>query len=314
MHGLQEELTETIKVKPLIFEGAYDPNLAQFQDFAIATQSEATADLLVALSHPELIRRMHQDYVAAGCDVLQTFTWGVHRTCFDCYYPPVDDDQIRQAAKRAAEIACEVAKTALPRKERRWVTGIVPAGVSPIALQQTTLAAAQSAAQLVAEGLIAGGAEMLVLALQPSIVEAKAALHGVLQACETMKSKPPLFVSFDLGPAGNLMFGDDLGEALTVCESTGVFSAGVYLTTHPERLPEAHFKSNVRRAPAHVFADAGYYTAGVDGKARCSLEPKEYGQIVAGQARRLDLAFIGGGWGLSPTHIHELRLAIDADR
>ncbi|MGH9719100.1 MAG: homocysteine S-methyltransferase family protein [Bryobacteraceae bacterium] len=312
MNKLQAELTRAIEVKPLVFEGAYDPNLAQFQDLVVATQSNPASDLQLSLSHPELIRRMHQDYVAAGCDVLQTFSWGLHPTFFD---PPVGDDKIAQAARRDAEIAGEVAGTNPPTGRRRWVAGIVPAGV-PLSLKKTTVEAAQSAARLVAGALISGGADLLVLALQTSIVDAMAALDGVVQACEHMNAKPPILVSFEIGPVGHagpagLIFGGDLAQALATCESAGAFSVGVYLTTHPARLPEALFGSKVRRTHAHVFADAGY-TEIVDGELQCSLGPKEYSRIVAEQAKRLSLGFIGGGWGLSPQHIHELRLEVDA--
>jgi 5-methyltetrahydrofolate--homocysteine methyltransferase len=313
---IENELREAIKLKPLVFEGAYDANLPQFQELAIAASQEGHAsDGLLSLSHPELIHKIHQDYVSAGSDVLQTFTWGLHPACFD---PSIGDDEIAKAARHHAEIACDVAKSTSPNGCRRWVAGIVPAGVHPLFLQKTNVVAAQSAAGLIARALIAGGADFLLVSLQPSIVDAKAAFDGVEQACKLRNSKPPIFVSFDISPVGHpgpagLISGEDLERALATFEAAGAFSVGVYLTTHPERLPEAPFRSICRQIPVHVFADAGY-TEKLDGRARWSLEPKEYAQIVSEQAKRLGLGFIGGGWGLSPQHICELRLAVDRDK
>jgi methionine synthase I (cobalamin-dependent) len=307
--ALKARLTDAIGVKPLVFEGAYDPNLAQFQDLVAAAEKATPSESLVALSHPELVARMHHEYMAAGCDVLQTHTWGLHRSVLD---PSVDDDTIKRASRNAAEIASRVAETASGGRPC-WVAGIVPASIWPV--YRIGAAMAQSAAGLIAEGLISGGVDCIVLALQSRFADAVAAFDGVTQACGAAKACVPIFVSFDIGPVGvgpaGLASGDDLSHALLTCERNGAFSVGAYLTTHPERLPETLLAGSARKKPVHAFADAGYATE-VEANIRHSLEPREYGEIVAEQARRLGLAFIGGGWGVSPRHIHELRVAVDS--
>jgi 5-methyltetrahydrofolate--homocysteine methyltransferase len=292
MNTSNEALLEALKKRPLVFDGAYDPNLAQF--FSIG-RNPAFSDL-PSLSCPDLVKQMHRDYAEAGADVLQTFSWGCHPSA-------------SKAARRSAELAREVADTYSIKGQKRWVAGIVPPGVNPLFIGKTTVEEVQSAAYGISKALIEGGVDLLVIALQNSLADAKAALAGVQKACAEADAKLPVLLSFDLNPVG-LISGENLEQVFSECESMNIFSIGVYLTTHLEKLPEAPFHSNIRKGKVHVFSDAGY-TEMKNGIVTHSLAPEAYGKAVADQAKRLGLSFVGGGWGVSTEHIHWLRLELD---
>jgi 5-methyltetrahydrofolate--homocysteine methyltransferase len=302
MNTSKDALLKALKKRPLVFDGAYDHNLVQF--FSIAN-NPAFRDL-PSLSCPDLVKKMHRDYAEAGADVLQTFSWGCHPSAYE---NDINTDTLMKAAQRSVELAREVADTYSAQGQRRWVAGIVPSGANLLFLGKTTVEEVQSIAFSISRALIEGGADILVLALQNSLSDAKVALAGVQKACAEANSKLPIFLSFDLNPGG-LLSGEDLEHVFSECESMMIFSIGVYLTTHLEKLPEASFHSNIREKKKHVFSDAGY-TEMRNGIVTHSLDPEAYSEAAADQAKRIGLSFVGGGWGLTPEHIRWLRLELD---
>lgn len=274
---------DAVTHRPLIFDGAWDPHLPYFAELCDAWGPDwALADL------PEhLVRRIHLDYASAGADVLQTFTWGMLEEL------ALQEASVTRAARMAREVAHSMTATGRPC----WVAGSVPPPASW--LTNHDLKSTREQARRVSTALIAGGVDLLVLALHVSKATALAALQGAQEACSL--SPTPILVSFDITPLGELVSGDDLAQTLAACETMGAHSAGVYLCTSPERLPEQLFQANGR----HAFADAGY-TSVQDGQWTWSMDAPTYGEYVAEQAKRLQLRFCGGGWGLTPEHIREV--------
>ncbi|MCC6536862.1 MAG: homocysteine S-methyltransferase family protein [Bryobacterales bacterium] len=282
-----EELSETTAQRPLIFEGAFDQNIAAFAEFSDVVE-------LFALTRPEAVRRSHDRFLDAGADVIQTFSWGLGSMLEDSE----DREQmIFEAAKRAAEIAREATQT-----RRGWVAGIVhPGGTTQFG--QQAAGQLQSNAQRITAGLVAGGADFLVAALAECTADMRSLMAGIGRANRTGL---PVLATYDWNPYG-LLSGEDLDAVMTVAEELGAFSTGVYVTTHLDCVPDAPFSSRTR--PTHVLADAGYATT-VDDRVIGSLAPAEYGPAVAAQARRLRLRFVGGGWAVTPEHIRSLRAEI----
>lgn len=313
---MESDLEVASANRPLVFEGAYDNNLATFRSLWHAQQrSPRRYTYLAALTHPQLVRQLHDLYLEAGCDVLQTHSW--------CY--PFSDnaggdepglDLIVENARVAARIARSAASAVQARDGRpRWVAGIVPA-MSSFAMGSGDPECARRFSRSVAAGLLDGGADLLVVALPGGIADLQAHLAGTMEGCDAgaaARHKPtPILVSVEIGPIG-LRSGDNVEQALSVAEQPdGVFSAGAYLTTGLAALPVAQFNPSLRRKPVHLFADAGYTTFDEDGS-RGSMGPDEYGRAVAELAKRLGLRFVGGGWALTPAHIGALRRAVDAD-
>lgn len=307
--SVEAELLEASARRPLVFEAAWDPNLATFHELWQAYQSNQPESPYV-LTHPHLVRGLHDLYLTAGCDILQTHSW------FDLGNDPADEnpnlDTLARNAYQAAQIASAAARDAQSATRlRRWVAGVVPAQtVLRLGIGDADRARRKSRA--VASALIEGAVDILVVALPSGIPDIEAHLTGTVEAASESHTQIPIFVSIELEPVG-FASGDDVGTALALAERhERVFSAGAYLTTHLEQLPERHFTPAARHKPTHVFADAGYTSFDENGGgSRGSLSPIEYGRAVAAQARRLGLRFVGGGWALTPSHICELRRAVD---
>ena len=279
------ELRRVIESRPLVFEGAFDPNLPYFREFPGDWEP-------YALTRPELVRKTHEDFLAAGCDVLQTFTWGLHS---GLEAESNRDGIVAEAARRAAEIAVEAVRGAADRDgRRRWVAGVVNPGPTTVFHPEVSLEELGDAASLIASSLVAGGVDLLIIALAQSIADARAMLEGAAKAV----SNQPILLAYELGPTG-LLSGENIETALAAAADAGAFSAGIYLTTDLTHTPEGPLLAASRRAPIYVLADAG------------SVGPTDYGRAVAAQARRLGLKFVGGGWAIAPAHIRALRAEVD---
>lgn len=127
--------------------------------------------------HPERVRTLHQQFVDAGADILLTNTFGCNRHRLKLHGA---EDRVYELAKRAAELACEVAD-ATPRPI--VVAGSIgPTGELFEPLGALTTDDAVDSFTELAEGLKAGGADVAWIETMSAAEEIRAAATGALRA------------------------------------------------------------------------------------------------------------------------------------
>ena len=115
--------------------------------------------------------RVHDEYVEAGADVIETNTFGAHRFKLG---PHGLDAQVRKINREGARVAREAA--AGPR--RWWRARSGPLGKPLEPLGNITFDDAVAAYREQAEGLAEGGVDLFLLETMPSLDQARAALDG----------------------------------------------------------------------------------------------------------------------------------------
>src|SRR5437870_3324275 len=134
----------------------------------------------LVLTRPDVVREMHEGYLAAGADIVETNTFGGTRIPLAEYGLAHKVRQINATAARLARAAC--AKFETPERPR-FVAGSMGPGTKTISVTGGITfdeVAAAFAEQTV--GLVEGGADILFLETQQDTLNVKAALLGIDRA------------------------------------------------------------------------------------------------------------------------------------
>ena len=158
------------------------------------------ADLLV-LTRPEIIRDIHEGYLAAGADIVETNTFGANAIAQDDYGLGGIARELNVAAARLARQACDRFST--PDKPRFVAGALGPtprtASISPDVndpgARNVDFEQLRAAYREQVEGLLEGGADLLLLETIFDTLNAKAALFAIDEVFEATGERLPLVIS-----------------------------------------------------------------------------------------------------------------------
>src|SRR6516165_3284141 len=138
------------------------------------------------LSDPNLILSIHEDYLQAGAEILETNTFGANRFRLAKYGLAGQVAEINAAGVRIARQAVD----GLKQKQAgdAWVAGTVgPLGVPLEPLGKTGLDEARAAFEEQVRALVAAGVDMIIIETMPALNEAR---EAVLAAREAAPNHP----------------------------------------------------------------------------------------------------------------------------
>jgi homocysteine S-methyltransferase len=245
------------------------------------------------LSSPDLVRGIHDDYLEAGADVLETNTFGAHRFKLG---PHGLEKQVRQINREGARIAKDAARG------RALVAGSVgPLGKPLEPFGNISYGDAVAAYAEQAEGLAEGGADFFFVETMPSLEQAKAALAGIRSV-----SGLPVAVSLTFNEEGTTFFGDQPEDVVAALEALDVPLIGANCSQGPQPMLETlkRMAPAARKAKLSAMPNAGA-PAFVEGRYVYLCTP----EYMATYARRLIAAgasMVGGCCGTTPAHIKSL--------
>jgi homocysteine S-methyltransferase len=245
------------------------------------------------LSNPGLVRAIHEDYLEAGAEVVETNTFGAHRFKLG---PHGLEKQVVKINREGARIAKEAAQG----------RGLVAGSLGPIGkplepFGSIALSDAVAAYREQAEGLAEGGVDLFLIETMPSLDQAKAALEAVRSVASL-----PVVVSMTFNEEGTTFYGDKPEDVVRILEDLGVPVIGANCSQGPQPMLETvqRMASALRHAKLAAQPNAGA-PAMVDGRYVYLCTP----EYMASYARRLIAAgvhMVGGCCGTTPAHIKNL--------
>jgi len=156
---------------------------------------------LLNLTQPELIAQIHADYLAAGADIIETNTFGATSIAQADYGL---ESLAREMNRRAAEIAAEACARFSTPERPRFVAGAIgptprTASISPDvndpAARNISFDQLRDAYREQVEGLVEGGAELLLIETIFDTLNAKAAVFAIEEFFEASGERLPLILS-----------------------------------------------------------------------------------------------------------------------
>lgn len=245
------------------------------------------------LSNPDMIRAVHDEYIEAGADVLETNTFGAHRFKLG---PHGFDKQTVKINREGARLAREAAKG------QALVAGSIgPLGKPLAPLGSISVEDAVGAYREQIQGLLEGGVDLFFIETMPSLDQAKAALDAVRS-----ESSLPVAVSLTFNEEGTTSYGDQPEDVVRTLESWGVGIIGANCSQGPQPMLETldRMAAAVTTAKLSAMPNAGA-PAMVEGRYVYLCTP----EYMASYARRFIAAgasIVGGCCGTTPSHIRNL--------
>ncbi|MBH5334066.1 methionine synthase [Streptomyces pactum] len=275
---------------------AQDPSLEDFQ------QLEGCNEIL-NLTRPDIVRSVHSAYFEAGVDCVETNTFGANHSALGEYDI---SDRVFELSEAGARLAREVADEHSADGRQRWVLGSMGPGTKLPTLGHAPYTTLRDAYQANAEGLIAGGADALLVETTQDLLQTKAAVIGARRALELSGLDLPVICSVTVETTGTMLLGSEIGAALTALEPLGIDMIGLNCATGPAEMSE-HLRYLARhsRIPLSCMPNAGLPVLGKDG-AHYPLTPPELADAQETFVREYGLSLVGGCCGTTPEHLRQL--------
>ncbi len=157
----------------------------------------------MSLTRPDVVRAVHDAYLAAGADIISTDTFTATRIAQADYGLQDAAYEMHVEAARIARAAADAAEASEPGRPRFVAGSIGPtnktASISPDvadpAARSVTFQELASAYAEAARGLILGGADLLMVETVFDVLNAKAAIFGIGEVFDELGFEIPLWIS-----------------------------------------------------------------------------------------------------------------------
>ncbi|MFI9049102.1 methionine synthase [Streptomyces sp. NPDC053427] len=299
-----ESLREALASRVVVADGAMgtmlqaqDPSLEDFQ------QLEGCNEIL-NLTRPDIVRSVHEEYFAVGVDCVETNTFGANFAALAEYDIP---ERVFELSESGARIAREVAdEYTASTGQQRYVLGSMGPGTKLPTLGHAPYVTLRDAYQQNAEGMIAGGADALLVETTQDLLQTKAAILGARRALDATGTHLPIICSVTVETTGTMLLGSEIGAALTALEPLGIDMIGLNCATGPAEMSE-HLRYLARhsRVPLSCMPNAGLPVLGKDG-AHYPLSATELADAQETFVAEYGLSLVGGCCGTTPEHLRQV--------
>ncbi len=296
------DFLSAIRERVVVYDGGMGATLEQFDlgpdDYG---GLEGKCHEALVLNRPDVIEGVHASMLDAGAEVVETDTFQGSRIKLDEWGLAEHTLEINT---KAAEIARKAAGA------DRFVAGSIgPTGFLP-ASDDPTLGAV-SFAELVevfaeqARGLVAGGADLIIIETAQDMLEVKAAVFGAREAFTQAGRELPIQTSVSLLPqGGKMLLGTDIQAVLATLTALDVQVIGLNCSTGPEDMRDAiRYLGELSPVPVHCIPNAGLPLQGPDGETIFPETPEQISSLLGEFVERHDVSIVGGCCGTTPEHI-----------
>ncbi|MFF8600406.1 methionine synthase [Streptomyces sp. NPDC015232] len=299
-----DALREALASRVVVSDGAMgtmlqaqEPSLEDFQ------QLEGCNEIL-NVSRPDIVRSVHDAYLEVGTDCVGTNT-------FNCNFSALGEydiaHRIHELSEAGARIAREAADEFTQRTgQQRWVLGSMGPGTKLPTLGHVEYRTIRDAYQQNAEGLLAGGADALLVETTQDLLQTKAAIIAAHRAMEIAGYTVPLITSVTVETTGTMLLGSEIGAALTALEPLGIDMIGMNCATGPAEMSE-HLRYLARHAGIALscMPNAGLPVLTKDG-AHYPLSAEELADAHETFVAEYGLSLVGGCCGTTPEHLRQV--------
>jgi 5-methyltetrahydrofolate--homocysteine methyltransferase len=307
MNDDQPERTALLKrllgERILVLDGAMGTSIQTLDlgpaDFGGAELEGCNENLV--LTRPDVIGDVHERFLAAGADIIETDTFGATPLVLAEYGL---QDQTYAINVAAARIACDAAAKYSTADQPRFVAGSMGPTTKTISVTGgVTWDELADHYRQQAIGLIAGGADLLLLETTQDTLNLKAGLVGIDRAQAELGSHLPIAVSCSIEVMGTLLAGQDVESFYVSLAHRDLLWIGLNCATGPDFMTD-HLRTlaSLSRFPVACVPNAGLPDENGRYNETPAMVAKKLGRFV--DAGWVNL--VGGCCGTVPDHIQRL--------
>jgi 5-methyltetrahydrofolate--homocysteine methyltransferase len=323
------QLKNLMNQRILILDGAMGTMIQRYKlseaDFRGTRFADHGKDLkgnndLLVLTKPEVIREIHEQYLAAGADIIETNTFGATAIAQDDYglskaYPGLAYE-MNLAGAQLARAACD--KFFTPDKPRFVAGALGPqpktASISPDvndpAARNVTFDELHAAYSEQVRGLVDGGADLLLVETIFDTLNAKAALFAIDEYFEEHKITLPVMVSGTVTDAsGRILSGQTVEAFWNSLRHIKPISFGLNCALGAALMrPYIAELAKVADVPVSCYPNAGLPNPMSD--TGFDETPADTSRLLDEFARDGLVNIVGGCCGTTPEHIAAIAKAV----
>ena len=302
-------LRATMAARVVIADGAMgtmlqaaDPSLEDFQNHEGCNE-------ILNVTRPDIVRSVHDAYLAVGVDAIETNTFGANWANLAEYGI---EDRIYELALAGAQIAREAADAYSTADKPRFVLGSLGPGTKLPTLGHTTYAFLKDAYRIASQGLVDGGADALLIETTQDLLQAKAAVNGAREVLDALDRDVMLIAQVTVETTGTMLLGSEIGAALNALEPLDIDLIGLNCATGPAEMSEhLRYLAKNSQAAISVMPNAGLPILGPNG-ASYPLSPDELAEALNTFVDDYGLSLIGGCCGTTPDHLQAVVSKVSA--
>lgn len=296
---IQEQLARKI----MILDGAMGTMIQQVDltadDFG-GEELEGCNEILV-LTRPDVISSIHEQYLAAGADIIETNTFGATSVVLAEYDL---QDKSREINLAAAKLAIEAANKYSTPDWPRYVAGAIGPTTKTLSVTGgVTFEQLEESYYEQALALIEAGVDLLLLETSQDTLNVKAGSIGIRRAFADSGRELPLMISGTIEPMGTTLAGQNIESFFISLEHLKPISVGLNCATGPEFMRD-HIRQLSQIADMSISC---YPNAGLpDENGHYHESPESLAKKMAAFAEQGWLNIAGGCCGTTPEHIRVL--------
>jgi homocysteine S-methyltransferase len=286
-------LLDALRAAPLVLDG---PMGTQLYERGIV-HSACVEELNV--SRPELVARVHEDFIRAGAQVIESNTFGANALRLEKYGLSSRVRELNAAGVRIARSAAG--------KQAHVVGALGPSGYFLGAAGTTSaddLAKVKEVLLAQARALVEEGVDGLIVETMRQTPELRVAVEAAVEAAE---GRVPVIASVSLDESGRMTEGAPADEVGRLSREWGASVIGVNCSEGPMAVLAAVEKMVPLGMPVLAAPNAGQPRR-VDERMVYVSTPEYFG-VYARRMFRLGVRLIGGCCGTTPDHIRRIAAA-----
>ncbi|WP_146442381.1 methionine synthase [Vibrio kanaloae] len=324
--NVRQKIEALLKQRILLIDGGMGTMIQDYKleehDYRGERFAEWHSDLkgnndLLVLTQPNLIKDIHEKYLEAGADILETNTFNATTIAMSDYDMEGLSEEINFAAAKLAREAADKWTAKTPEKPR-FVAGVLgptnrTCSISPdvndpgyrnVSFDELVEAYSEST-----RALIKGGSDLILIETIFDTLNAKACSFAVESVFEEVGITLPVMISGTITDAsGRTLSGQTTEAFYNALRHVKPISFGLNCALGPDELRE-YVSEMSRISECHVSAHPNAGLPNAFGE--YDLSPEEMAEHVKEWAESGFLNLIGGCCGTTPEHIRQMAEAVE---
>lgn len=296
-------LEASLQERILILDGAMGTMIQQanLTEDDFGGESLDGCNEILVVTRPDLISSIHEQYLAAGADIIETNTFGATSVVLAEYDL---QDRSRELNLAAGRLAVEAANKYSTPEHPRYVAGAMGPTTKTLSVTGgVTFDELVDSYYEQAIALIETGVDCLLLETSQDTLNVKAGSIGIMRAMKDSGKELPIMISGTIEPMGTTLAGQNIESFYISLEHLKPISIGLNCATGPEFMRD-HLRtlSDIAKSAISCYPNAGL----PDENGQYHESPESLARKLGTFAEQGWLNIAGGCCGTTPAHIAEM--------
>ncbi|MBN1153776.1 methionine synthase [candidate division KSB1 bacterium] len=290
----------------ILFDGAMGTQIQALKPTEQEWDGKMGCSEVLNLTAPEKIQTIHENYLAAGSDVVETNTFGANEIVLGDYDM---QDRVIEINRLAAQIARRAVRN-YNQNTPRFIAGSMGPGTKLISLGQTDFTTMHRSYANQVRGLLEGEVDLLIIETCQDLLQIKTALLAAYDVFSETGVTLPVIVSVTIETTGTLLIGSEIGAVLATLDPFPVDVMGMNCATGPAFMrPYLKQICESFKGPVICQPNAGL-PQNVNGEMVYTIRIDDFVDELSGFVSEEGVQIIGGCCGTNPSFIAALKKKI----